>query len=86
MAEFELYGKEEISGTQTPIYKNVIAYPVTHSTSNAMINNNTLVAEWNDNNYYFRSKASEIHSASYPLYYLFDNIINTQTNNFHSPS
>ena len=91
MAEFELYGKEQIarasvSNIQTPIYKNVIAYPQTNSTSMAMINGNNLVAEWNDNNYYFRSKASEIHSASYPLYYLFDNIDNTHTNNFHSPS
>lgn len=89
--QIELYGKERIarasvSNIQTPIYKNVIAYPQSNSTSNAMINNNTLVAEWNDNNYYFRSKASEIHSASYPLYHLFDNINNTQTNNFHSPS
>jgi hypothetical protein len=91
MAEFELYGKEQIarasvSNIQTPIYKNVIAYPQTNSTSMAMINGNSLVAEWNDNNYYFRSKASEIHSASYPLYYLFDSINNTHTNNFHSPS
>ena len=91
MAEFELYGKEliaraSVSNIQTPIYKNVIAYPQSNSTSNAMINNNTLVAEWNDNNYYFRSKASEIYSALYPLYYLFDNINNTQTNFFNSPS
>jgi len=85
MTEFELYGKEMLTDIQKSIYKNVISYPISNSTSFAGIKTH-LEAEWNDNNYYFRAKSSELISTSYPLYHLFDSINNTQSNNFHSHS
>lgn len=83
MAEFELYGKEEISGTQTPIYKNVIAYPVTYSTSNAMINGNHGLAAWSDNGYYVQTRTSSV-LGSYSLYYLFNETNISEANTYHS--
>ena len=86
MAELELFGKEEIDidTIQGSIYKNVIPYPVTDSTSSAIVNGNYALAAWGDNGYYVQSKASELLSNSYGVWELFNNINNTNEDTYHS--
>ena len=86
MAELELFGKEEIDidTIQGSIYKNVIAYPVTDSTSSAIVNGNYALAAWGDNGYYVQSKASELLSNSYGVWELFNNINNINDDTYHS--
>lgn len=84
MAEWNLYGKEEIMLNQKPFHEYIRQYPLIDSTLSSVLNSDYSRAIWNDNGYVIKAKASNILNNNHGIYELFNGINNTYNDCYHS--
>ena len=84
MAEWNLYGKEEIISNQKPVHNYIRQYPLINSTVTSVLNSDYSRAIWNDNGYIIKTKASNILNNNHGIYELFNGINNTYNDCYHS--
>lgn len=84
MAEWNIYGKEELILNQKPIHNYFKQYPLVNSTLSAVLNNDYSRAIWNDNGYVIKARVSNNYSNSHGVYELFNGINNTYNDCYHS--
>jgi hypothetical protein len=84
MAEWNLYGKEEIILNQKPFHKYIRKYPLINSTLSSVLNSDYSRAIWNDNGYVIKAKSSNILNDNHGIYELFNGINNTYNDCYRS--
>ena len=70
--------------TPQPIYENVSRFPQTYATSTALYNSGAKSAQWTDGSYTVKAKASEAWSGTTPLWYIFNNVVVSYVDTWHT--
>ena len=84
MAEWNIYGKEELILNQKPIHNYLKQYPMVNSTSSSVLNNDYSRAIWNDNGYVIKARVSNYYNNNHGVYELFNGNNNTYNDCYHS--